>query len=681
MIVNQISIRYQALFSSFLCVAGLLALDTTLARAQAPSSPNVGDWCTVPGDTNSTPQGLQDGGGGDWDNSNNNSLNTANTWQMWDGSEWDIENGNVAGVGYPITNTGLITILSGTTITNASASGSTTVADGIIVQSGAVFDIFKGTFTLWSGDSYTSTDLDVFGTLLLDCSASNAFWLNTNATIVVENGGTVTNFASCSGDNFTGPGYTNGLGYTNGGYVANAITFKSGSLFVMNDYGTAGEGKAGTIPMATWNDGSACLIAPLIASNFLFQGVAGQSFYNWTFNSSVQNTKGGGTNNEGSFTVRGNFAIANNNGQVIEDIPGPGYTLTVGGNFGVTNAIYYPTGSPGTATLYIGGNFIVAANATNKINNNTAVGDVIFNGTSPQTLGIYSTLGSPASWNWTVNSGSTVNLDSGLEINTGVSGTAGFLTVNGNLNLTANGSISGTSNIITVAHNATLNVSAGAFTFGSEDILQGAGTITGNVTAGSTSVIHPGTGAALTFDGSLTYSGITSTNIFNLTSSTSGANDQIVVSGGTLTANNAQIVINSGGTLATGDYVLFNVTGGGSISGASTFSATPAWAGTTPANSALYVINTVGNQVLLHYNAPQPVVTSISVSGANLTVHGTSGVPGTYTVLMSTSLATPLSSWTSVGTFTLSSSGSFSQIVNGAVTPGDKAQFFALKAP
>jgi hypothetical protein len=663
MVANKISIRSHVLISSFLFVAGVLALNSPLARAQS-----IGDWQTAPGLA-----------GASWDNSTNNSLGNSNTWQMWNGSAWVTESGATAGTSYPSGNTGLITILPGTTITNATASGSTLTADGIIVQSNASFEFYKSTFYLSHADTETNIDMDVFGNLLLTNSSSGGFSLNGGATIVVENGGTMTNYGATSGDNFVGSGY----GYA-GAYVPGAITFRSNSLFVL-----AAATNKGTIPAATWQPGSTCLIAPPSSNttNFIPVGFSGQNFYNFIWYWPTANGKNGGSGEQGSFTVNGNFAMTgNSNGMVTnEDFPNVGYALTVVGNFGLTNINYFPAASAGTVTLMLGGNVSIDSTATIKINSASGMGNVFFNGTNgPQTVGFYgpNSLGSPGAWNWTVNSNSTVNLNSAWTINGGSANLGGALNINGTLNLTANGSITGTSNIITVAPGAVFNVSPGSFTFAAEDTLQGAGTITGNVTAGSSSVVHPGTGAALTFNGSLTYGSVLSTNIFNLTSSTSGANDQIVVNGGTLTANNAQIVINPVSTLSTSDYVLFKVTGGGTISSASAFNTTPAWVGTPPANSAQYNIVTTGTEVLLHYGVvavPQPGFTSVSLSGANLLINGTNGTAGTYVVLMNTNLTT--TNWTPVATNVLTGSGNFSFTATNAVNPGASHQFYILKAP
>ena len=662
MIANQMSLRCTAVASTFLCAIGILDLASPTAHGQS-----VGDWQTVPSLAN-----------GFWDNSSNNAAGNSNTWQMWTGSAWTTESGNVAGTGYPNNNTGKITILSGTTVTNASASGSTLAADGIVVQSNAVLQIFKSTFELQHNGA-SATDLDVFGSLNFSDSTAGGLSMDSSATIVVESGGAMTNFGSTSGDTFTGSGY----GVVPVSYVPGAITFRSNSVYVL-----AATTNKGTIPTATWLPGSTCLIAPPSSNhtNFIPLGLAGQTFYNliWYWPTSVG--KNGGSAEGGSFTVNGNFAMtANPNGMVTnEDFPYSGNTLTVGGNIGLTNVTWYPTATSGTVTIYSGGNFSVDSTATLKNNSASALGNVIFDGTNgPQTLGFYgpNSLGGTGSWNWTINSGSTVNLNSALTINGGTVNTGGALNIYGTFGLTASATLNGTSNIITVAQNAGFNVTQGVFTFAAEDTLQGAGTVTGNVTAGSSSVIHPGLGLPLTFNGTLTYGGAASTNILNLTSSPGPGNDEIVVSGGSVTANGAQFVINSAGTLSTSaDYVLLNVTGSGSIAG--TFNTTPAWAGTTPGNSSMYSIVTTSKQVLLHYGiiVPQPGLTTATLSGTgNLMISGTNGIPGQYIVLTSTNVNS--TTWTPVSTNTLTGTGNFSIIVTNAVSPSVPRRFYILKAP
>ncbi|MGD0815279.1 MAG: hypothetical protein ABSA83_16910 [Verrucomicrobiota bacterium] len=681
-----------------------LAFSSTLAQAQLPSSPHAGDWASEPG---TAPSGLQGGGGGCWDNSTSNSLGTYNTWEYYTGSAWVQASGNVvstsspygypcSSAGYPTTtnglNSGLVTILSGTTISNSSTGAATFTFDGLVVQSGATFLFADGTNIL--GSSHTP-DMDVFGNFGVQNSDEPLFFMNTGATIVMENGSTMTNNGNAANDNFTGLGYTN-----NSGYVAGAITFKSGSTYVQQFNGTSTKG---WIPHATWLPGSTCLIAPTLSTGFVPKGLPGQTFYDfiWNWPNETAPGKFGSTAEQGSFTIAHNFYMtASGLTCTNSDFPNTGYSLTVGGNIGLTNVTWAPTGSAGAVTLNVGGNLLVDSTAVIKINNGSAVGNVTFDGSSPQTLGIYGDNASPAGWNWTVNSGSTVNLDSALVVNagdfTGTVPSAGFVNINGILNFTANGTLSGTSNTITLGGSgAEFNISAdsGGWTFAGEDTLEGSGTVVGEVTASSTSVILPGSlsaGATLTFDGSLTYGGAASTNIFTLNGTPGSAgNSQIVVSGGPgsiLHPNGAQIILNPIGTLSTStSYVLYNVTGGGTVS-ASTFAPSLAWVGTPPGNAAQFNIatNAAGTQVVLQFGTPvaQPDITSFSVSGANLTVNINNAVSGTqYTVLRTTDLTTLLSSWSPVGTFTPGSSGSYSAIITNAINPSLPAQYFVLKAP
>jgi hypothetical protein len=100
----------------------------------------------------------------------------------------------------------------------------------------------------------------------------------------------------------------------------------------------------------------------------------------------------------------------------------------------------------------------------------------------------------------------------------------------------------------------------------------------------------------------------------------------------------------------------------------------------TPADHVDYGTFSFNVSVTVSPSVP-PIITSISLAGTNLTINGNNGVAGIYTLLTSTDLTLPISSWQAAGTFTLSSGGSFSQIVNGAVTINDSEQFYILQAP
>jgi fibronectin-binding autotransporter adhesin len=133
--------------------------------------------------------------------------------------------------------------------------------------------------------------------------------------------------------------------------------------------------------------------------------------------------------------------------------------------------------------------------------------------------------------------------------------------------------------------------------------LGGNGTISGAVTLNAQTVLSPGTngtaGQTLTCSGNVTLSGVT--NIFDLSTSASGANDKVAVTG-TLTIGSADtITINpiTASTLDTLDYTLFTAT---TVAG----SGTPAlsWGTSTPANPSRYSIVVNAASVVLHYTPP-----------------------------------------------------------------------------
>jgi hypothetical protein len=76
----------------------------------------------------------------------------------------------------------------------------------------------------------------------------------------------------------------------------------------------------------------------------------------------------------------------------------------------------------------------------------------------------------------------------------------------------------------------------------------------------------------------------------------------------------------------------------------------------------------------------QPVITSTVLSGGNLIFRGTNGTAsGTYYVVTSTDVATPVNGWTPVSTNTFGPNGAFS--VTNAVNPTTPKRFYLLKLP
>jgi autotransporter-associated beta strand protein len=169
-------------------------------------------------------------------------------------------------------------------------------------------------------------------------------------------------------------------------------------------------------------------------------------------------------------------------------------------------------------------------------------------------------------------------------------------------------------------------------------IFGGNGTIIGNVTVNNGGMTQPssGAGATNTITGSLTYTSGSPTNSanFNLSSSASGPNDQIVLSGNnqTLTCGGVTIGIKCGPTLdLVNDYVLFKMTGSSpTISG--NFNATPVWLATPPSGAGNYQVIKSGNNVLLHYSGSTPPNISASSATPSTAVRNQNNVSISVTV-------------------------------------------------
>jgi hypothetical protein len=83
---------------------------------------------------------------------------------------------------------------------------------------------------------------------------------------------------------------------------------------------------------------------------------------------------------------------------------------------------------------------------------------------------------------------------------------------------------------------------------------------------------------------------------------------------------------------------------------------------------------------LLVAGSPRPRITGLVLSGANLLISGTNGVPNSdYYVLVSTNLALPLGNWTRVATNRFDASGNFS--FTQPVNFNQRQQFHRLLLP
>ena len=199
----------------------------------------------------------------------------------------------------------------------------------------------------------------------------------------------------------------------------------------------------------------------------------------------------------------------------------------------------------------------------------------------------------------------------------------------GTLFLTGAGTIASSSAIV-LTNGGVLDITgltSGVMTMGSSQNLIGG---TGGVINGPTNIVVTGNGTAifpggdgtvgtLSFPGGLTMSPGASMN-FDLSTSHSGANDQVTITGSLpLVLNYNSLHIKAPSTAvsldSTADYVLVTATGGATITGS--FLSAPFF-DVAPANANHYTIVTTSTSVVLHYNQaalPQFSASSTTPSG------------------------------------------------------------------
>jgi autotransporter-associated beta strand protein len=202
--------------------------------------------------------------------------------------------------------------------------------------------------------------------------------------------------------------------------------------------------------------------------------------------------------------------------------------------------------------------------------------------------------------------------------------------------------------------------------------LGGSGTVLGPVTVSSGGTLAPGTSAigTLTVNNSLTNNG---NLFFKLQKGQPQSNDIASVSG-TLTSSGAGAltVSNLGPALVVGDkFKLFNkVLANGSTLGVS-------------GGGVLWINNLQvdGSITVTSGTVPTPVINSVILqNGTNLVFSGTNGVVGgSYSILSSTNLTTPLANWVLQASGTFSGTGGFSY--TNIITPGVPVRFLLLQIP
>ena len=86
-----------------------------------------------------------------------------------------------------------------------------------------------------------------------------------------------------------------------------------------------------------------------------------------------------------------------------------------------------------------------------------------------------------------------------------------------------------------------------------------------------------------------------------------------------------------------------------------------------------------GQLSLAYVTVSQPSINQVSISAGNLIMQGTNGTPfGTYSIIFTTNLTTPLANWPTNSTGAFGAGGAFS---NGIPLGNNPAQFFRIKTP
>ena len=305
--------------------------------------------------------------------------------------------------------------------------------------------------------------------------------------------------------------------FTRGGTNA-AINFNSGSIY---EHAVNG----GTLPTATWNITSTCLITG-ITGNIPTATSFNQTFGNLTWNSTGQTVNadlGGNLSRvDGTFTMastgatgffrpRGNVTYANfvqTGGNIRLAIVSTAFTITVPGNFTITGGTLNLSNTGAVGTLRIGGNCTISGGTVTELS--TGSGLIEFNGTGTQ---LYTSGGTIANAvNISVNSGSTLQMGTGA-VPAIISGSTGTFTLSSGASLgitSAEGiSSTGATGNIRVTGTRTYNAGANYIFNGTGAQITGTGLptaeITGNITVASGASVS--TTNAINAGGNLTVNG------------------------------------------------------------------------------------------------------------------------------------------------------------------------------
>jgi fibronectin-binding autotransporter adhesin len=311
----------------------------------------------------------------------------------------------------------------------------------------------------------------------------------------------------------------------------------------------------------------------------------------------------------------------------------------------------------GTVTLTIDSQINVDTGDSFTLNNATGIsgsgnylylgggGTLILAGTNNTWSGLNITLGTVQVGNGGAGSLGTGTIDNvgtlafDMAANLMVSNSvidSGLINQNGSGTVTFTGDASGFSGVTTVTSGGL----GGITTFGGPiNVLPG-----GTLTPGTPSAI-----GTLIINNSLSLGGNV---LVKINKSLIQSNDFVSVSGTVMNTNNGTVLVNNlGPTLVAGDkFTLF----GQPVSGGSTLAISGG--GVVWSNS----LANDGSIIVLSASVPQPMIQNIALSGGNLVISGTNGADsGTFYLLATTNLTTPIANWVRVSTNNFNSNGNF----------------------
>jgi autotransporter-associated beta strand protein len=461
---------------------------------------------------------------GDYRSAASGNWNVAATWETYDGVNW-----NLAAVTPTAANAGVVTIQSPHIITN---SGSLT-ADQIVIAAGGTLAA-SSTLTVANGDA---VDLDVSGTLLA-LGGGSVITLQAGTELTVRSGGVFAHNGS------------SGTCVNNGGAT---VTFESGGKFLLQRSG-------GTIPVATWAAGSTCEVNYIAASTSRpGNNSHGQAFHHFHWNNT--NQAAGNDLNNTLTNVAGNLIVdaglqpsahefkLNNSGGSGNQFFGGDIIVNAG-------RLNWASGS-GPFVWTVRGNFLINAGAAMDLSGSASGSYTILLDSGGVQNYTCAGTNTALRMNWTVETGTTLNLNNNLP-----------LTVSGRT-LTANGTVNLNGNVVSadlVAGNGTIRNQGGGAGVLEVGAGNGNNTLDGtlallNGTSGSLGLVKRGSGsltitAAQTFSGGLVVSNGT-VLVENSTGSGTGSG-AVAVYGGTLGGNGViagAVGVESGATLSPGTSV------------------------------------------------------------------------------------------------------------------------------